>query len=128
MAENMAFFDRIINLKWFQQTAIVILFNHISILKRKLTLSPLCDHFPEFGGGVDLDEARKFLTESFVRLNRSKGRGVYCHFTDIDDATIFQHVMVSLKDIIVHSNVRSSVIQEGMGFSSTRKGVLYPQN
>ncbi|KAF2739949.1 hypothetical protein EJ04DRAFT_425644, partial [Polyplosphaeria fusca] len=121
MAENMAFVDRIINLRCFQRTAVIIIFNHVRIFKQKLAIFPLRKCFLDFEGGDEVNEAKTFLMEKFVQLNQTKGRGIHCHFTDIDDLSLFQNVIGSLKDIIVHSNVRSSVIREEMGIASCGK-------
>ncbi|KAF2114217.1 G-protein alpha subunit-domain-containing protein [Lophiotrema nucula] len=110
MKENMTLFDRVINRYCFERSPIILLLNRVGTLKRKLPISPLGDHFPDFTGGNCFHDAIEFLRQRFLELNRSKNRRISCHFTDSDDESILQWVWAAFDDIIVQSNLGGLII------------------
>jgi guanine nucleotide-binding protein subunit alpha len=50
MQEALTLFDSICNSRWFEKTSTILFLNKTDLFKKKLTYSPLADHFPEYKG------------------------------------------------------------------------------
>ncbi|KAI8889004.1 G protein alpha subunit [Backusella circina FSU 941] len=106
MQEALTLFDSICNSRWFEKTSTILFLNKTDLFKKKLTYSPLVDHFPEYKGGPDFESASHYITQRFVSLNSSADKHVYTHLTCATDTEQIKFVMSAVNDIILQNNLR----------------------
>ena len=71
MMESLVLFDSVINSRWFMRTSIILFLNKVDLFKLKLARSPLCNFFPDYSGGNDVNRAAKYLLWRFNQVNRA---------------------------------------------------------
>lgn len=101
MKESLTLFDEICNHRLFRNTPIMIFFNKTDLFERKLKDQDLAQWFPEYKGGKDLAEAKQFIENMFLSLNRVKGKPLYSEFTCATDTNNIKFVFNVTKDIIL---------------------------
>eukprot|EP00128_Syssomonas_multiformis_P017470 Colp12_sorted_trinity150504_noHs@4119 len=107
MRESMALFDNIINYKWFEDTSIILFLNKTDIFSEKIVVSPLSKYFPNFPGpDGNIDSAKEFILDMFVKLNRNESKPLYPHFTCATDTENIRFVSIAVKDTILQHNLR----------------------
>ncbi|KAK5676430.1 hypothetical protein LTS12_029510, partial [Elasticomyces elasticus] len=108
MHEAMMLFDTFINGEWFKRKPIILFLNKIDLLKVKLAVSPVSEHFPDFNGSnTDIVAAAKYFANRFHGINRTRDRGIYIHHTNATDTTLLKATMDSVHDVIAQENLRT---------------------
>lgn len=108
MHEAMMLFDSLANSKWFMHKPIILFLNKFDVFKKKLDISPLSWHFPDYNGShTDLCAAVEYVASRFKALNRTRHREIYTHYTNATDTTLLKATMESVQDMIVRRNLRS---------------------
>jgi len=111
MQEALMLFDSICNSQWFVKTSIILFLNKVDILKEKILHSPIKRYFSDYeGDDTDYNAAREYFKARFMRLNRSKSKEVYTHFTTAIDTSLLRVVMASVTDIIITRNLQQIVL------------------
>lgn len=107
MHEALMLFDSVINGPLFKSKAVILFLNKIDIFQKKLAVSPLSQHFPDFDGSdTDLWAAAGYFGHRFRRLDRTQGRKIYAHYTKATDTTSMKSTIESVQDSIVQKNLR----------------------
>ena len=81
MVEALVLFEEICNLNWFEKSSMIIFFNKADIFREKISRVDLSVCFPEYKGGLNYENATKFIADLFVARNRNTAKMVYFHFT-----------------------------------------------
>lgn len=100
MQEALTLFDTICNLRWFSNTSIILFLNKIDLFKEKIRRVPLQETFPMYTGGSDFDAGCQFITDMFLRQNKTGNRTIYPHLTCATDTTQIKFVMNAVNMII----------------------------
>lgn len=96
MHEALMLFDSVINGALFKSKPVILFLNKIDIFEKKLAVSPLSRHFPDFdGSNTDLWAAAGYFSYCFQRLNRTQGRKIYVQYTNATDTTLMKSTMES---------------------------------
>lgn len=98
MMERVVLFDSVINSKWFPENTIVLFLSNISEFHRKLARSPLKDHFRDFDGGNDTDQAAEYLLGRFKQVDRSLRNRLYTHLVDPYDASNIRLIAAAINE------------------------------
>jgi len=111
MQEALLLFDSICNSQWFTNTSMILFLNKIDIFREKIKVSPVSKYFTDYHGpNTDFKQTTHYFKRRFQRLNRSKLREIYSHFTDATDTDLLRHIMGSVTDIILTKNLRDLVL------------------
>jgi len=108
MKESLLLFDEICNSRWFIDTSMILFLNKTDLFREKIKKIDLNVCFEEYKGGLDYDNASKFIKERFEELNKSDTKQVYTHFTCATDTNNIKFVFNAVKDIILQNNLRQS--------------------
>jgi guanine nucleotide-binding protein G(i) subunit alpha len=98
MMDRIVLFDSVINSRWFPENTIVLFLSNISEFRRKLARSPLKDHFRDFDGGNDPDQAAEYLLGRFKQVDRSQRNRLYTHLVDPYDASNIRLVAAAINE------------------------------
>lgn len=108
MYEAMMLFDSLVNGEWFKHKPVILFLNKIDLLKERLAVSPVSEHFPDFSGSnTDVIAAANYFANRFRGINRTNGRAVYSHYTNATDTSLLKATMDSVHDVITQSNLRA---------------------
>jgi guanine nucleotide-binding protein subunit alpha, other len=111
MHEAMMLFESLVNGEWFKNKPIILFLNKIDLFRRKLAISPVSAHFPEYEGADDDEEAAaKYFAERFRNINRTTGREIYIHYTNATDTHLLRATMQSVQDMIIQKNLQHLII------------------
>ncbi|KAI8074987.1 guanine nucleotide binding protein, alpha subunit [Gongronella butleri] len=111
MYEALMLFDSICNSKWFVNTSMILFLNKVDIFKQKIARSPVSHYFPDYTGpDHDYKAAADYFKQRFSSLNQNENKPVYVHFTVATDTKLLGHVMESVSDSILHSNVQTLLL------------------
>ncbi|CAG7717717.1 unnamed protein product [Allacma fusca] len=108
MTESMKLFDSICNSKWFVETAIILFLNKKDLFEEKIKKSPLTICFPEYQGSNTYEEAAAYIKMQFEKLNKSKNKDIYTHYTCATDTSNVQFVFEVITDIIIKDHLKNS--------------------
>lgn len=106
MHEALMLFDSVINGALFKTKPVILFLNKIDVFQKKLAVSPLSQHFPDFdGSNTDLWAAAGYLGHRFQRLDKAQGRKIYVYYTNATDTTLMKSTMESVQHSIVQKNL-----------------------
>ncbi|KAG1053792.1 hypothetical protein G6F46_006250 [Rhizopus delemar] len=107
MLESLALFESVVNSRWFIRSSVMLLLNKVDIFKAKLTVSPLENYFPDYGGGADANKAAKYILWRFLQCNRNK-LSIYPHLTQATDTSNIRFVFAAIKETLLQNALRDS--------------------
>ncbi|XP_054770202.2 guanine nucleotide-binding protein G(i) subunit alpha-like isoform X1 [Lytechinus pictus] len=107
MMESMEIFNAVCNSMWFRKTPLMIFFNKMDLFKEKIKTIPLSVFCPEYTGSNSSREARNYICDKFLALNKFRHRQIYHHFTVATDTGNIQFVFDSCADVILKSSLES---------------------
>lgn len=111
MHEAMMLFESLVNGEWFKRKPIILFLNKIDLFKKKLGISPISSHFPDYtNSDNDFDAAARFFADRFRGLNRVPDREIYVHYTNATDTTLLKATMDSVQDMVIQKNLHSLVL------------------
>ncbi|KAF8180779.1 heterotrimeric G protein alpha subunit A [Mycena galopus ATCC 62051] len=110
MQESLVLFDNIINSRWFLRTSIILFLTEFDAFKAKISKVPLCQYFPEYIGGSDLQNATRFILWRFIQANRAR-LSVYPHLTRSSDTQNLHLIMAAVKETILQNALKDSGIR-----------------
>jgi len=104
-------FESLVNGEWFKDKPIILFLNKIDLFRQKLPVSPVSNHFPDYKGKEnDENAAREFFATRFRAINRTAGREIYVHYTNATDTTLLKNTMQSVQDMIVQKNLQNLIL------------------
>eukprot|EP01103_Thecamoeba_quadrilineata_P001046 TRINITY_DN10924_c0_g1_i1.p1 TRINITY_DN10924_c0_g1~~TRINITY_DN10924_c0_g1_i1.p1 ORF type:complete len:348 (+),score=67.12 TRINITY_DN10924_c0_g1_i1:113-1156(+) len=101
MHESMKLFDDLCNSKWFRDKSIILFMNKTDLFEDKIKTVDLKICFPSYTGGMNYDEALKFITKEFEKLDTNKERQLFFHNTCATDTQNIKHVFKDVQSIIL---------------------------
>ena len=106
MHKAMTLFNIFVNGDWFKHKPIILFLNKIDLLKKKLAVLCVSEHFTDFNGSsTDIVTAANYFTSHFYNLNQTPEHKIYIHYTNATDTTLLKVTMDCVYDIIVQSNL-----------------------
>lgn len=106
MHEWMVLFDSVINSQRFMHKSVILFLNKCDLFKKKIAVSPLSKHFPDFeGSDTDASAPFTYFKDRFQNLNRNPGRRVYTYFTTANDTSSMKFVMEAVHDTMMSENI-----------------------
>lgn len=106
MHEVMVLFDSVINSQRFMNKPVVLFFNKCDTFKKKIAVSPLSKHFPDFeGSDTDASAPFNYFKDRFQKLNRNPGRQVYTYATIATDTRSMRFTMEAVHDTMMSENI-----------------------
>jgi len=79
--ESLLLFDEIFNNQWFEKSEFMLFLNKIDLFEKKIKVSPLSKTFPEYTGGADFEQAKKFMEATFNGVKKNQDKKIHTHFT-----------------------------------------------
>jgi len=112
MQESLKQFRDIVNNVWFQQTPIILFMNKMDVFQQKVTRVDPIVCFPEYTGGCNVDNAKKFIQQKFegIDLRTVSSRKIYSHFTTATDTQNIRHVFNDVRHILLERTIVDSGI------------------
>lgn len=90
--ESLELFDHVVNLGYFEISAVVLFLNKTDLFLEKIKVSPLENYFEEYKGGSDPEKAKQFILNKYLSLNEKK-RVIYHYFTCATDTKAMEVVL-----------------------------------
>lgn len=88
MQEDLTLFYFICNSRWFLKTNMILFFNRIDSLQRKLATRPIKNYFPDFDGDIlSLEAVKAYIATRFVSLDDRPEKTIQICFNDMTDDT-----------------------------------------
>ncbi|KAG9245750.1 G protein alpha subunit [Calycina marina] len=109
MMESLVLFDSVVNSRWFMRTSIILFLNKVDLFRVRLARSPLCNYFPDYSGGNDINRASKYLLWRFNQVNRAH-LNLYPHLTQATDTSNIRLVFAAVKETILQNALKDSGI------------------
>jgi len=106
--ESMKLFEEICNSKWFGEVDIILFLNKYDLFKEKIGRVDMKVAFPDYDGGLDLKNAREFLTNKYLSLNHNEKKKIYHHITTATSTENIRSVFKDVSDIIISKAVAGS--------------------
>jgi len=107
LQEAFNLFEDIINSAWFEHTSVILFLNKFDLFEKKVLVSNLVDHFPEYDGDNSCDDAAEWIREGFLELNETT-KIVYHHFTCGTDTNNMNIIFNSVRDTILNGYLKNS--------------------
>lgn len=85
MQDALELFDSICNGRWFLSTTMILFFNKVDSLQRKLATSPIDGYLNFEGNGLSLEAVKAYIAKRFVSLDRRPKKNIQVYFTDMTD-------------------------------------------
>lgn len=100
MQENLDIFDNICKSRWLRKAVVLLCFNKVDSLQRKLANRPFDDYFEDFEGDrLNLEDVMAYIETKFVSLNDFKPKDMVqvCFTEMIDDKNLGKAVFAALR-------------------------------
>ena len=112
LVESCDIFETIINNKAFFRVSIILFLNKNDLLAEKVKVANIGDTFSGYTGNAsNLSEVQAFILSLFNARRREQKGELYHHFTTAIDTDNIKVVFNAVKDIILHSNIKSIMLQ-----------------
>ncbi len=87
MDEDLTLFQSIVNSERFLKTTMILFFNRVDLLQRKLAISPIDKYFPDFSDDtLSLEAVKAYIATKFVSLIERPEINIQVCFADMTDA------------------------------------------
>ena len=107
MVESLQLFQNMVNNRFFIRLPFILFLNKKDILAIKIKTIPVKTYFPEFGMENNYDNACEFITDKYMRLNKSTRHSIYPHLTCATSTENIKFVFDAVVDIILEKLVAS---------------------
>ncbi len=88
--------------------------NAADLFVRKLAYSPLSRSFPDYMGGDDEVQAKQYMLNRFLALDKKRDRRpLYSHFTCATDTAQVKVIMGAMMDTVQHCFSQWEVVARG---------------
>jgi guanine nucleotide-binding protein subunit alpha len=94
--ESLALFESIVNLPWFEKTAVILFLNKHDIFMEKVKKVDIGAYFADYSGGLSYKHAIDFITGKFKEKNEDKDKKLYIHTTTATNTDNFKFVWKSV--------------------------------
>jgi len=112
MIESLDLFKTTVNNEWLSgakgpSPAFILFFNKSDIFREKIKKIDLKTSFPEYTGGLDEDNAYKFIQKKFLEANKNPKKHIYTHLTCATDTDNINVVFSAVQDIVLRVTLDS---------------------
>lgn len=108
MHESLKLFKEIANTKWFLNTSMILFLNKKDLFAEKIKKVSLTVAFPEYTGGLNYEEAAKYIREIFLAQCDNPKKPVYVHETCATDTNNVSVVFSAVKDIVLNQTLQDA--------------------
>lgn len=109
MMESLVYFDSVVNSNWFMRTSIILLLGNVGKFKRKLSMSPLANYYPDYNGGNDVNRAAKYIIWRFDQVNHAH-LDLYPYLIEFHDPSNMPLVFAAIKKTVRRNFYRDTGI------------------
>lgn len=104
MNDSIDLYCQILLNKLLSGVPIILFLNKTDLLEKKLKISPLQDHFPNYTGEVDFRKAKSFFKKRFHEQHgvANDSRDTYTHFTQCTDIITMKVVLAAVSAFVLH--------------------------
>ncbi|KAJ6249661.1 guanine nucleotide-binding protein g(o) subunit alpha [Anaeramoeba flamelloides] len=106
MAESLTLFQKTANNEYFKKKNCVIFLNKIDLFEEKIKKYDLSETFPEYKGGKDVEEAKKFLKKKFISIGQNGERNIFVHETCATDTKNIENVFDAVNTSILEESLK----------------------
>ncbi|KAJ3446713.1 guanine nucleotide-binding protein g(o) subunit alpha [Anaeramoeba flamelloides] len=107
LLESLVLFEKTSNDKYFKEKNCVIFFNKIDLFEDKIKSEDLSQCFPDYEGGNDPDEAKKFIKLKFLEAGENESRNIFCHYTCATDTRNIENVFDAVNVSIIENTLKT---------------------
>ncbi|KAJ3447624.1 guanine nucleotide-binding protein g(o) subunit alpha [Anaeramoeba flamelloides] len=107
LLESLVLFEKTSNDKFFKEKNCVIFFNKIDLFEEKIKTEDLSQCFPDYEGGNDPDEAKKFIKLKFLEAGENESRNIFCHSTCATDTRNIENVFDAVNVSIIENTLKN---------------------
>lgn len=104
MRESLKLFHGIVNLPWFNDTALILFLNKDDIFQLKVTRTDIGNFFPEYKDGLDYEKGLAFVKGKYA-TDLTNGKILYAHVTTATDTTNINFVWNCTRHIVLQKNL-----------------------
>ncbi|KAG6915631.1 hypothetical protein DXG01_010670 [Tephrocybe rancida] len=105
LKESLQLFQSLVDFRWKKPVAVVLLFNKIDLLNRKLPRVPLEQFFPGYTGGAKVGEAVRYIMQWFIQTKRPK-LTIYSHVSQGTQTDNVEFVSTTINQIMLQNGGR----------------------
>jgi len=110
MHESLELFKNTVNNEWFSgakgnNPAFILFFNKSDLFREKIKKIDLKCCFSDYTGGLDEDNAYKFVQRKFLEANQNPKKHIYTHLTCATDTNNINVVFSAVQDIILRDTL-----------------------
>ena len=106
--ESVNVYKQVVNCETFRRTPVILFLNKDDLFFEKVQEIDLSICFPDYDGGLNYENAAKYVRDLFLSLNASPSRKVYTHFTCATDSERTRVVFQAVRDIVIKDRLRQS--------------------
>ncbi|KAJ3443997.1 guanine nucleotide-binding protein subunit alpha [Anaeramoeba flamelloides] len=107
MHESLNLFKETVNNNYFKNKNCIVLFNKIDLLKEKIEKIDLKACFPKYKGGMNYEEAAKYIQMKFLKAGKNCSRSIFSHFTCATDTENSRGVFDAVTSTILEEQLKS---------------------
>ncbi|KAJ3424311.1 guanine nucleotide-binding protein g(o) subunit alpha [Anaeramoeba flamelloides] len=104
--ESLTLFRKTANNEFFKEKNCVIFLNKIDLFREKIKKYDLSETFPDYKGGNDVDEAKKFLKKKFLSEGQNGKRNIFVHETCATDTKNIEMVFDAVNTSILEESLK----------------------
>jgi hypothetical protein len=103
----LALFAEICNLKWFEDTSMILFLNKNDIFQQKIKRVDLKVCFSDYNGGCNYERAYSFIRKKFLAVNQfPEKKKIYSHITCATNTSNVNFTFHVVKDIVIKRNLK----------------------
>ncbi|KAJ3436761.1 guanine nucleotide-binding protein g(o) subunit alpha [Anaeramoeba flamelloides] len=106
MQESLTLFTKTANNEYFKEKNCVIFFNKMDLFEKKIKKYDFSKCFPDYEGGNDLDEAKKFIKKKFIEVGQNGQRNIFAHYTCATDTRNIEKVFDAVNVSILENTLK----------------------
>merc|ERR1712232_382873 len=110
LLEALTLFEEICNCKYFDNTPLIVFLNKSDLLKKKIKEVDIAEHFSDYKGGKNYENAISWLKNRFASLNRNEDKPVYIHATEATDTDNIRYVFSAVEEIILYESLAKNYL------------------
>lgn len=107
MQDALQLFADTCNLRWFEDTSIILFLNKNDIFQQKIKKVDLKVCFPDYTGGCNYDRAYQWIRKKFLACNLTPDKKkIYSHITCATNTSNVNFTFHVVKDIVIKRNLK----------------------
>lgn len=122
-AAYLSAFEELCNARWFKASHFFLVFNKLDAFTGKISGNiPLTLCFPEYTGGTNVEEAKKFVTGKFLALSkRPADAAVHTVYTTATDKDVLTATMKTMTEFAINADKAKAAAQAAAAAAAPAK-------